>query len=196
MSSIGKMTFCLMEAIGRTLLRFPWLIWIEVKTLLCFESVLFQDDCPYFLGKLFSGNGFIPKCITKFAICTWCALNTASSCFLFLVSPFSLHLSPNRFLFRNFSTFFPFFLAVITEKLNAFSKFWILRFFMIHLSVTTLVPVHLWSVSLKKNTIFETEINEILISHLNRFHSTWAGIHPSFWIFFKLFSWHWGRQQN
>ena len=43
---------------------------------------------------------------------------------------------------------------------------------MIHLSVTTLVPVHLWSVSLKKNTIFETEINEILISHLNRFHST------------------------
>lgn len=150
MSSIGKMTFCLMEAIGRTLLRFPWLIWIEVKTLLCFESVLFQDDCPYFLGKLFSGNGFIPKCITKFAICTWCALNTASSCFLFLVSPFSLHLSPNRFLFRNFSTFFPFFLGVITEKLNAFSKFWILRFFMIHLSVTTLVPVHLWSVSLKK----------------------------------------------
>ena len=109
MSSIGKMTLCLMEAIGRTLLRFPWLIWIEVKTLLCFESVLFQDDCPYFLGKLFSGNGFIPKCITKFAICTWCALNTASSCFLFLVSPFSLHLSPNRFLFRNFPTFFPFF---------------------------------------------------------------------------------------
>ena len=109
MSSIGKMTLCLMEAIGRTLLRFPWLIWIEVKILLCFESVLFQDDCPYFLGKLFSGNGFIPKCITKFAICTWCALNTASSCFLFLVSPFSLHLSPNRFLFRNFPTFFPFF---------------------------------------------------------------------------------------
>ena len=66
MSPIEKMTFCFMEAIGRTLLRFPWLIWIEVKTLRCFELVLFQDDCPYFLGKLFSGNGFIPKCITKF----------------------------------------------------------------------------------------------------------------------------------
>ena len=150
MSSIEKMTFCLMEAIGRTLLRFPWLIWIEVKTLLCFESVLFQDDCPYFLGKLFSGNGFIPKCITKFAICTWCALNTVSSCFIFLFSPFSLHLSQNRFLFRNFSSFFLFFFWASLRRNYAFSKFWILRFFMIHLSVTTLMPVHLWSVSLKK----------------------------------------------
>ena len=120
------------------------------KTLLCFESVLFQEDCPYFLGKLFSGNGFIPKCITKFAICTWCALNTVSYCFIFLFSPFSLHLSQNRFLFRNFSSFFLFFFWASLRRNYAFSKFWILGFFMIHLSVTTLVPVHLWSVSLKK----------------------------------------------
>ena len=195
MSSIEKMTFCLMEAIGRTLLRFPWLIWIEVKTLLCFESVLFQDDCPYFLGKLFSGNGFIPKCITKFAICTWCALNTVSSCFIFLFSPFSLHLSQNRFLFRNFSSFFLFFLGVITEKLCFFK---ILNIVLFHDSlVCNDTSARTFRVGFfKKNTFCETEINEILISHLNRFHSTWARIHLSFWIFFKLFSWHWGRQQN
>ena len=196
MSSIEKMTFCLMEAMGRTLLRFPWLIWIEVKTLLCFESVLFQDDCPYFLGKLFSGNGFIPKCITKFAICTWCALNTVNSCFIFLFSPFSLHLSQNRFLFRNFSSFFLFFfLGVITEKLCFFK---ILNIALFHDSlVCNDINARTFMVGFfEKSTFFETEINEILISHLNRFHSTWAGIHPSFWIFFKLFSWHWGRQQN
>ena len=195
MSSIEKMTFCLMEAIGRTLLRFPWLIWIEVKTLLCFESVLFQDDCPYFLGKLFSGNGFIPKCITKFAICTWCALNTVSSCFIFLFSPFSLHLSQNWFLFRNFSSFFLFFLGVITEKLCFFK---ILNIALFHDSlVCNDINAHTFMVGFfEKSTFFETEINEILISHLNRFQITWAGIHPSFWIFFKLFSWHWGRQQN
>ena len=121
-----EMTFCLMEAIAGTLLRFPWLIWIEVKTPLCFGSVFFQDDCPYFLGKLFRGNGFIPKCITKFAICTWCALNRVGSCFPFPKSvPVSKFIDSLSFLF------------VITKKLYAFSKFWILRFFMIHLSVTT-----------------------------------------------------------
>ena len=196
MSSIEKMTFCFMEAIGRTLLRFPWLIWIEVKTLLCFESVLFQDDCPYFLGKLFSGNGFIPKCITKFAICTWCALNTVNSCFIFLFSPFSLHLSQNRFLFRNFSSFFLFFfLGVITEKLCFFK---ILNIALFHDSlICNDISARKFMVGFfQKNTFCETEINEILISHLNRFHSTWARIHLSFWIFFKLFSWHWGRQQN
>ena len=123
MSSIGNMTFCLMEAIGRTLLRFPWLIWTEVKTLLCFESVLFQDDCPYFLGKLFSGNGFIPKCITKFAICTWCALNTASSCFLFLVSPFPSILVLIGFCFEISRLSFLFFWASLRRNLMLFQNF-------------------------------------------------------------------------
>ena len=149
------------------------------KTLRCFELVFFQDDCPYFLGKLFSGNGFIPKCITKFAICTWCALNTVSSCFIFLFSPFSLHLSQNWFLFRNFSSFFLFFLGVITDKLCFFK---ILNIALFHDSlVCNDINARTFMVGFfEKNTFFETEINEILISHLNRFHSTWARIHPSF----------------
>ena len=197
MSIIEKMTFCLMEAIGRTLLRFPGLIWIEVKkTLRCFELVLFQDDCPYFLGKLFSGNGFIPKCITKFAICTWCAINLVSSCFLFLFSPFSHRLSPNWFLFRNFSSLF--FLRGGRHYGETLCFFKILNIALFHDPIACNdISARAFMVGfLKKKTFFETKIKEILIFHLNRFHSTWARIHLSFWIFFKLFSWHWGRQQN
>ena len=93
------------------------------KTLRCFELVFFQDDCPYFLGKLFSGNGFIPKCITKFAICTWCALNTASSCFLFLVSPFPSILVLIGFCFEISRLSFLFFWASLRRNLMLFQNF-------------------------------------------------------------------------
>lgn len=59
----------------------------------------------------------------QISICTWCALNTVSSCFLFLFSPFSLRLSPNWFLFRNFSSLFFFFWASLRRNFMLFQHF-------------------------------------------------------------------------
>ena len=49
MSFREEMTFCLMGAVGGTLLRFPPLIWIEVKTLPWFESIYFKIIAHNFL---------------------------------------------------------------------------------------------------------------------------------------------------
>ena len=49
MSFREEMTFCLMGAVGGTLLRFPPLIWIEVKTLPWFESIYFKTIAHNFL---------------------------------------------------------------------------------------------------------------------------------------------------
>ena len=51
MSSREEMTFCFMEAVAGTLLRFPQLIWIEVKTLPWFESVHFKTIAHNFLNN-------------------------------------------------------------------------------------------------------------------------------------------------
>ena len=73
----------------------PSLVWVS----------LFRDNCPSFLGQPISGNGFIPTCNTEFAICISVHLIQWVLVFFF---PFSLHLSPNRFLFWNFSSLFLF----------------------------------------------------------------------------------------
>ena len=51
MSYREGMTFCSMEVITGTLLRFRQLIWIEVKSLLCFESVSYQTIAHNFLAN-------------------------------------------------------------------------------------------------------------------------------------------------
>ena len=51
MSYRGGMTFCSMEVIAGTLLRFRQLIWIELKSLLCFESVSNQTIAHNFLAN-------------------------------------------------------------------------------------------------------------------------------------------------
>ena len=51
MSYREGMTFCSMEVIAGTLLRFRQLIWIEVKSLLCFESVSYQTIAHNFLAN-------------------------------------------------------------------------------------------------------------------------------------------------
>ena len=51
MSYRKGMTFCSMEVIAGTLLRFRQLIWIEVKRLLCFESVSYQTIAHNFLAN-------------------------------------------------------------------------------------------------------------------------------------------------
>ena len=87
------------------------------------------------------------------SICTWCALNTASSCFLFLFSPFSLRLSPNWFLFRNFSSLFFFFGRHYGETLCFFN---ILNIALFHDSVVCIdISARAFMVGfLKKNYVF------------------------------------------
>ena len=195
MSSIEKMTFCLMEAIGRTLLRFPWLIWIEVK-----PFYVLSQSCFKRIAHIFLANSSVEMASFRSASPN---LQYARGVHLIqwvLVLFFSFPLFPSiwvkiGFCFEISRVSFLFFLGVITEKLCFFK---ILNIVLFHDSlVCNDTSARTFMVGFfKKNTFCETEINEILISHLNRFHSTWARIHLSFWIFFKLFSWHWGRQQN
>ena len=65
MSFREEMTFCLMGAVGGTLLRFPPLIWIEVKILPWFESIYFKTIAHNFLVnfsvEMASFRGAIPN---------------------------------------------------------------------------------------------------------------------------------------
>ena len=66
MSSREELTFCLMEVIAGTLLRFPQLIWIEVKkTLPWFESVYFKTIAHNFLNNSSAEMASFRRAITN-----------------------------------------------------------------------------------------------------------------------------------
>ena len=178
--SPGVMTFCSKESIGRTLLRFPQLIWIEVKTPSQFESASVKI--------LTIAHNFLATSSVEMAS-LWRALPNLQyarsvrllqwvlGLFVFF---FPLHLSPNRFPFSKCLSllFFPFFWVSLQGNFMLFQKIWISRSFMTQLSVTALVPraFKAMVVFQKKIASLETEINAVLIYLFNRLHSTWARI--------------------
>ena len=113
-----------------------------------------------------------------------CALNTGGIVFFFR---FSLHLSPNRFLFWNFSSLFLilsflFFRFHYEETLWFLTNFEYCAFFMIQLSIMTFVPRALKTYGrfFKNIASLETGINTFLIPLFNRLYSTWARIQQPF----------------